>query len=231
MSRASRGRLAAAERCSDRPEPQLQRCKSVVRPRSTIERHIASGRTAVTCSPLTSAVIDSDASQRAADFLDVVALDDVADAHVLVVLEGHAAFLAGLHLRDLVLEALERRELALVHDDIVADEPHMRAALHDAVGDPAARDVADLGDVEDLEDLRVAEHRLAQGRRQHAGQRRLHVIHQIVDDVVVADLDAGLLGEIARLLVGAHVEAEDDRLRGLRQRHVRFGDAADAAMR
>ena len=40
----------------------------------------------------------------------------------------------------------------------------------------------------------------------------------------------GLLGEIARLLVRAHVEADDDRLRGLGQRDVGFGDAADAAV-
>ena len=39
-----------------------------------------------------------------------------------------------------------------------------------------------------------------------------------------------LLGLIARFLVGAHVEADDDRLRRRRQRDVGFGDAADAAM-
>ena len=47
-------------------------------------------------------------SQRAADLLDVIAFDDVADPHVLVVLERHAAFLAGLDDSDLVLEPLER---------------------------------------------------------------------------------------------------------------------------
>jgi hypothetical protein len=47
--------------------------------------------------------------QRPANFLDVVTLDDVADPHVLVVLEGHAALLARLDLTDLVLEAFERR--------------------------------------------------------------------------------------------------------------------------
>src|SRR5436305_11776572 len=49
-------------------------------------------------------------SARALDLFHPVALDDVAGAHVLVVLEGHAAFLADLHFLDLVLEALERRE-------------------------------------------------------------------------------------------------------------------------
>ena len=55
--------------------------------------------------------------------------------------------------RDVVLEALERRQLAFVDHDVVADQAHARAALDLAVGDAAAGDLADLGDVEDLEDL------------------------------------------------------------------------------
>ena len=106
----------------------------------------------------------------------------------------------------------------------------MRAALHDAIGHPAARHQANLGNVEQLENLRIAEHRLAQRRRKHARKRRLHVVDEIVDDVVVADLDAVMLGKVARLLMRADVEAKDDRLRGRGQRHIGFGYAADAAM-
>src|SRR5208283_5619537 len=98
--------------------------------------------------------------ERALDLLDAVALDHVALAHVLVVLEGRAALLAGVDLLDLVLEALERGELAFVHDDIVADEAHVGAALDLAVGDSAAGDLADLRNVEHLEDQRVAQHGL-----------------------------------------------------------------------
>ena len=108
-----------------------------------------------------------------------------------------------------VLEALELRELAFVDHDVVADQAHIGAALDHAVGDAAAGDLADLGDLEDLEDLRVAEHGLAQLRREQAGHRRFHVVDEVVDDVVVADLDAGALGRVARFLVGAHVEADD----------------------
>src|SRR4029077_18408979 len=95
--------------------------------------------------------------KRALDGFDVEAFDDVALLHVLVVGERHAALLAGLHLAHLVLETLERRKLAFVDHDIVADEAHPRAAAHDTVGDAAAGNLADLGDREDLEDLRVAE--------------------------------------------------------------------------
>src|ERR1700688_4424385 len=92
-------------------------------------------------------------SQRAADLLDVVALDDVAGPHVVIVLERHAAFLPGLDLSDLVLEALERRQLALMNDHTVANEAHVRATLNDAIGHAATRHQADLGNVEQFENL------------------------------------------------------------------------------
>ena len=129
-----------------------------------------------------------------------------------------------------VLEALELRELAFVHHDVVAHQPHIGAALDGAVGDAAAGDVADLRHLEDLEDHRVAEHGLADRWREQAGHRLLHVVDEVVDDVVVADLDAGALGGLARFLVGAHVEADDRRIRRFGQPHVRLGDAADAGM-
>src|SRR4029077_12320464 len=47
--------------------------------------------------------------QRALDRLYAIALDHVADTHVAVVLEGHAAFLAGLHFFHFILEAFQRR--------------------------------------------------------------------------------------------------------------------------
>src|SRR6516162_642563 len=169
-------------------------------------------------------------SQRALHRLHPVAFDDVADLHVLVVLEGHPAFLAGDDFARVVLEALELGELALVHDDAIANETHIGAAFDHAIGDAATRYVADLGNLENLQDGGVTQHSLAHGRRQQAGHRLFHVVHEVVDDVVIADLDAGAFGGFARLLVGAHVEAEDRHARRLRQRHVGFGNAADTGM-
>src|SRR5690606_17588990 len=74
--------------------------------------------------------------QRAAFLGHPVALDYVAYAHVLVVLERHAAFLSGLDFANLVLEALERSQLTLVNDDVVADQPHLGTALHGSLGHP-----------------------------------------------------------------------------------------------
>src|SRR5580704_1911281 len=73
--------------------------------------------------------------QRALHRLHPVAFDDVALAHVLEVLERHAAFLAGEDFPGVVLEALELRQLAFVDHHVVADQPHVRAAFDGAVGD------------------------------------------------------------------------------------------------
>src|SRR5690606_13346465 len=58
----------------------------------------------------------------------------------------------------------------------------------------------------------------------------LNVVHEIVDDVVVTDLDAVLISCRACLLVGTDVEAEDDCTRGLCQRNIALGDRTSARM-
>ena len=50
---------------------------------------------------------------------------------------------------------------------------------------------------------------------------------QLIDDVVIAQLDAFAFGERSRLAVGAHPEADDDGVRSFGERHITFGDAAD----
>src|SRR5205823_6608219 len=104
------------------------------------------------------------------------------------------------------------------------------AALHGAVGDAAARDLADLGNVEHLQDLGVAEHGFAQRRREQAGHRLFDVVDEIVDDVVVADFDAVTFGGRGRFLVGADREADDGGVETFRQRDVGFRNTADAGM-
>src|SRR3954447_23818648 len=77
--------------------------------------------------------------------LHAIALDDVALAHVLIILERHAAFLARHHLARVVLEALELGQLAFVDHDVVADQADIRAPLDLAVSHTTAGDLADLG--------------------------------------------------------------------------------------
>src|SRR5262245_38731372 len=87
-------------------------------------------------------------SERALDLLDLEALDHIALPHVLIAFEGLAAFRARHNLAHFVLEALERRELALMDDDVVADQPDLRAALDLALGHAAARHFAHFRDGE-----------------------------------------------------------------------------------
>ncbi len=77
---------------------------------------------------------------------------------------------------------------------------------------------------------RIAEEGFAQSGRQQARHRLLDVVHQVVDDVVVTDLDAFALGGGARLAIGADIEAQDHGTRRRGQLHIRFADAADAIM-
>src|SRR6266436_1000783 len=167
-------------------------------------------------------------SERALHRLHAVALDHVADPHILVILKRHTAFLADDHFPGIILEALELRQLTLVNHHIVANEAHVGAALDRSLGDPAAGNLAHFGDIEDLQDKGSAEHRFAQYRRQQAGHCFFHVIDEIVDDIVVTNFHAIALGHFARFLVGAHVEADDRGARGLRKRDVGFADTAGA---
>src|SRR5262249_6238250 len=150
-------------------------------------------------------------SEGALHRLHPVAFDHIADPHILVILERHTAFLAGDHLLDIILKALELRQLALVNHHVVADEAHVGAPLDRSLGDSATGDLAHFGDIENLQDEGIAEHCFPQYRRQQAGHCFFHVIDEIVDDTVVTDFHAIALGHFARLLVGAHVEADDGR--------------------
>ena len=76
--------------------------------------------------------------QRPLVGLDLEALDEITLLDILVVLEGHAAFLAGWHLFDIVLEALEYRQRTLVDDHLVAQQANLGATLDPAVGDLTA---------------------------------------------------------------------------------------------
>src|SRR6476620_7696121 len=115
-------------------------------------------------------------------------------------------------------------------DDVVADQPDLGTPLDLALGDAATGNLADLGDVEYLQNLRIAEENLAQGRGQQPRHRRPHVVDQIVNDVVVADLHTGLVGEHFRLGVGTHVKTDHHGPGSVGKRNVGFGHAADAGV-
>src|SRR5712691_9831803 len=119
------------------------------------------------------------------NFLDFVDLELVADPEIVVALHRHAAFESGLHLAHVVLEALERIDLARMHDHVVAQHPHQRVTAHQALEHHATGHCADLGDLEYLAHVDEPEYVFLFFRRQHSRERRLHFVDGVVDDVVV----------------------------------------------
>src|SRR5919202_1968624 len=127
-------------------------------------------------------------------------LEDVALAQVVEPFEEDAALEAFGHLAHVVLEAAELRDRRLVDD---------------------------RADADDLPHLHLAERLLGLDRAEHADERLLDVLRELVDDAVGADVDALALRERARLGARPHVEADDERVRDRREVDVVLGDAAD----
>src|SRR6185312_5058420 len=154
------------------------------------------------------------ASERALHHFNVEAFDYVALLDVLERAKAHAAFLAGDDFVHFILEALQRgQHTHFLDDDVVAQDTHFGALAHNAFGYTAAGDLADLGDVKHLQHFGVAEEGFAIDRREHARHHAFDVVNQIVDDRVVTDFHAFALGQIARFLRSADVEADDRRAR------------------
>src|SRR5690606_34379898 len=127
---------------------------------------------------------------RALPCLVFVELRGFAGLPVLDVGDGDTAIGAALHFPDLVLEAPQAGHGAVVDHHVVAQHAHMAVAPGHAVGHQAAGHPADLGDPEDLLHLGDADGGLLTLGRQHAGHDGLDVVHQVVDDRIVANLDA-----------------------------------------
>ena len=130
------------------------------------------------------------------DLARLVDLEDVALAEVVEALEQDAALEALGHLAGVVLEALELRDRRLVDPGAVAEDAHARAAPDDAARDHAAGDRADARGAEERAHLDLADHGLGLDRREHADERLLDLLGELVDDAVLADLDPLPLGEL-----------------------------------
>ena len=99
--------------------------------------------------------------QRPFAHLDFERLEEVAGLDVDEVLrERHAAFEARAHFGDVVLEAAQRGDLALVDDDIVAGDTRLERLADNALGDEQTRRLAVLARREDVADFGAADDRL-----------------------------------------------------------------------
>src|SRR5512146_1512576 len=166
----------------------------------------------------------------ALDLARLERLEDVALAQVVEVLEHDPALEARAHLADVVLDAAQRGDRRLVDDGPVAHDAHLRVRADDAARDVAARDHADARGAEEGAHLDLADRLLGRDRGEHADERLLDVLRQLVDDAVRADLDALALRELARLGVRAHVEADDERVGRGGEVDVVLRDPADAGV-
>src|SRR5215467_10286878 len=158
----------------------------------------------------------------------LVGLDHVAEVDVAVA-EADTALVALADLGHVVLEPAQRLDReALLNHDTVADQTRLAAPVDRAGAHQRAGDVADPGHPEDLPDLGGAELHLLELGLEHALERGLDLIDRLVDNRVVADVDALALGQLACPAGRPHVEAHDHGVRGNGQVDVVLGDRADA---
>src|SRR5262249_51010711 len=144
-------------------------------------------------------------------------------------LDADAALEPFAYLAHVVLEALERRDGAVEDFDAVANHSHATLAIDHAAANGTASDRSDARNLEDVAHLGLAEHDFALFGAKHAFHRRTNVGDRLVDDAIELDLDAFALRGRTRVVVGTHVEADDDGTRGAREEDVALRDRADVA--
>src|SRR3546814_18790064 len=108
-----------------------------------------------------------------------------------------------------------------------SDLADRQIALDLALDDQTAGDIANHRTAEYIAHLRNADDLFARLGAEQARNGAGHVVDDLVDDRVVADVDTGILDTLARSAIGADVEADDDRLRCDRQLYIRIVEATE----
>ena len=160
------------------------------------------------------------------EFFEFVALDHVVFFVVAEAGELDAALHAVADFVDLILEAAQRFEAAVIHGLAVAQHAGALLALHGAIGDDGTADEAFV-DLEDLLHASVAEHLLAGERIQQALHGFFDLVDEFVDDGVELHLHAFAFRGDERLVLYLDVEADDDGVGSAGEQHVGFVDGAD----
>src|SRR5688500_3488249 len=169
-------------------------------------------------------------SQRARDLLLPVALEHIPNLQIVEVLDPDAALEPFAHFLDVVLEAAQRGDVAVVDLDGVANHPHAALAIYYAAANRAAGNDAHLRNLEQLAHFSLAEHDFALFGPEHSFESGPDVFHRLIDDLVELDVDAFALGGSAGVVVRPYVETDDDRAGRSREENVALGDRSDAAM-
>src|SRR5690606_30800241 len=158
-------------------------------------------------------------------------LDLIADLDVVELAQTDTGLEVGLDLGDVVLEAAQALDRETVGEhDAVADDARLRVSRDRSTAHDDTGDVPELGGAEHLADLRNTRLNLFVLGLEHALERVLDVVEGVVDDRVEPDVHALASGALARLRVGAHVEADDDGVVNRGEVDVALGDATHTAV-
>src|SRR5919108_632181 len=122
----------------------------------------------------------------ALDLARLVGLEDVAFLHVVEALEEDAALETLLDLAHVVLEAPQAGDRRLVDHGSVTNDTHLRVAADEPARDVGAGDDAEPRGAEERTHLGLAERLLHTLRGEHADERLLDVLGELVDDAVGA---------------------------------------------
>src|SRR2546421_1257152 len=143
------------------------------------------------------------------DALLVIRFNHIANFKVGEIFEDDAAFVAGRNLAHIVFAAPQRGDFAVVDTLFLAHDARLRRAGDFAISDATTGNDDVFPGLEYLLDLGMALDHLAVGRFQHTGQRGLDVVGQLINDIVVANIDAFFLRQALSRSIGFDVEAND----------------------
>ena len=145
----------------------------------------------------------------ALDFFNDKSLDRIADLDILEAVDAKAALVAILHGLHVILEAAHAGERALEYDRTIANNTHLVVAVELAFEDIATGNRADFGNLEHLSDLGCTDIDLRPFRTEHSFHGCPDIVHDVVDDVVLADLDFLCIGSGLCLRCRSDVESDD----------------------
>ena len=136
----------------------------------------------------------------ALDLFGAIAFDNVADLDVLVTVDANAALVALLDRLDIVFEAAQRGNLALVDDLGVTNNAHLVIAGDFALGDVATGNIADLRNAEHVADLGRTGVFVDEFRRQHTDTSCVDVFNRLVDNAIQTNVDLLMLGSLTMMI-------------------------------
>src|SRR5690625_4917380 len=158
-------------------------------------------------------------------------IDDFYPLSLQDALPIYTALVSLANLSDVVLKATERfnREVVTNHNALTQNA-RLGVAADFARAHDRTRDVAELRRAEDLADFRGTGLHLFIFRLEHALKGCFNILDRLVDDRVVADVDAFAIGQFVDPLGGTHVKADDDGVVDRGEVDVVLRDRTDTAV-